>query len=92
MFGGVAFLIKGNMCCGVDEDNLIVRFNPDEHQSFLKRSGFREFDLSSKSSIKGWALVGPSGYREMKKLKTVVDESAEYALSLPAKKAKPKKS
>ena len=37
MFGGVAFLLNGNMCCGVHQDDLMVRVSPQEYADALKR-------------------------------------------------------
>jgi TfoX/Sxy family transcriptional regulator of competence genes len=57
MFGGVAFLINGNMSVGVHRDELIVRIDPDETESALKQPGTRVFDITGRP-MKGWLLVG----------------------------------
>ena len=59
MFGGIAFLVNGAMCVGVDKDDLIVRCEKDETESRLLKKGVREFDLSGGRPMKGWLLVGP---------------------------------
>ena len=59
MFGGIAFLVNGVMCVGVDKDDLIVRCEKDETEALLKKKGVREFDLSGGRPMKGWLLVGP---------------------------------
>jgi hypothetical protein len=58
MFGGVAFLVDGAMCVGVDRDDLIVRCHKDETDELLTRPGVRVFDLSGGRPMKGWLLVG----------------------------------
>src|SRR5262245_14956446 len=60
MFGGIAFLVNGAMCVGVDRDDLIVRCEKDETEKLLARKGVREFDLSGGRPMKGWLLVGPA--------------------------------
>jgi TfoX/Sxy family transcriptional regulator of competence genes len=60
MFGGIAFLVNGAMCVGVDKDDLIVRCEQDETDKLLARKGVREFDLSGGRPMKGWLLVGPA--------------------------------
>lgn len=37
MFGGIAFMLNGNMCCGVLNDELMVRVMPDEYDAAMKR-------------------------------------------------------
>jgi TfoX/Sxy family transcriptional regulator of competence genes len=61
MFGGVAFLIDGVMCVGVDKDDLIVRCEKGETDLLLQKKGVRVFDLSGGRAMKGWLLVGPEG-------------------------------
>ena len=56
MFGGVGFLVNGNMACGVNKDNLIVRVNPEKHDSLLKKAHTKPFDLTGRP-MKGWLLV-----------------------------------
>ena len=60
MFGGIAFLVNGAMCVGVDRDDLIVRCEKDETEKLLAKKGVREFDLSGGRPMKGWLLVGPA--------------------------------
>lgn len=59
MFGGIAFLVNGAMCVGVDKNDLIVRCEKDETEKLLEKKGVREFDLSGGRPMKGWLLVGP---------------------------------
>ena len=63
MFGGIAFLVNGAMCIGVDRDDLIVRCAKDETDALLAKKGVREFDLSGGRPMKGWLLVGPEATR-----------------------------
>lgn len=63
MFGGIAFLVDGKMCMGVDKDDLIVRCGKDDTEKLLARKGVREFDLSGGRPMNGWLLVGPEATR-----------------------------
>jgi len=60
MFGGVGFLLHGNMACGVYKDDLIVRVGADQHEAALKRAHTRVFDITGRA-MKGWIMVEPSG-------------------------------
>lgn len=88
MFGGLAFLLKGKMCVGVDESELIVRVDPSRHEEFMAKPNTREFDLSGKKSIKGWLIVKEKGCADGKILAAWVQEGVQFASSLvgPAKK------
>src|SRR5262245_53722918 len=69
MFGGIAFLIDGVMCIGVDKNDLIVRCEKDETEELLERKGVRIFDLSGGRPMKGWLLVGPDATKAAAGLK-----------------------
>jgi TfoX/Sxy family transcriptional regulator of competence genes len=84
MFGGLAFLINGNMSVGIHGDELIVRIDPDATDAALQEPGARLFDLTGRP-MKGWLLVGGSGIAEAKALEKWVHRGVEYASSLPKK-------
>jgi hypothetical protein len=84
MFGGIAFLLHGNMCCGVHKNELIVRLAPEETDKALKRPGARLFDLTGRP-MKGWILVKPNGLATTAALGRWVGIAVQYAASLPAK-------
>src|SRR3989442_14927671 len=91
MFGGIAFLVGGNMAVGVHGEDLIVRVEPAQTDALLREPGARPFDLSGDRTPAGWLLVAPSGYRTDAALRTWVGRGVAFASSLPAKKgAKPK--
>lgn len=85
-FGGIAFLLNGNMCCGVHRDDLIVRVMPQEYAAALERPHVRAFDLTGRP-MKGFVLVAPKGYRADDALKHWVAMGSRCARSLPAKAA-----
>ena len=56
MFGGVGFLISGNIACGVNKEDLVVRVDPERHSTLLKKPHVKPFDLTDRP-MKGWLLV-----------------------------------
>lgn len=84
MFGGVGFLLNGNMACGVNKDDLIVRVNPEKHSAFLKKPNVRPFDMTGRP-MKGWLVVEADGFKTEKQLNTWIKEGVEFALALPPK-------
>jgi TfoX/Sxy family transcriptional regulator of competence genes len=84
MFGGVGFLIHGNMACGVHKEDMVVRVDPENHNKLLKKSYVKPFDISGRP-MKGWLLVEPEGCKTAKQLNTWIKEGVEFALTLPAK-------
>ena len=84
MFGGLAFLLHGNMCVGVHGQELIVRLDPAATDGALKQPHTRVFDLGGRP-IKGWLLVRPAGLKDAAALARWVKTGVTYASSLPAK-------
>src|SRR3972149_154658 len=84
MFGGVGFLIHGNLACGVHKDGMIVRVDPEKHTALLKKPHVRPFDITGKP-MKGWLIVDPDGCNTAKLLTAWVKEGVGFALTLPAK-------
>ena len=84
MFGGVAFMLRGNLACGVLKDELIVRVGPERHKEAIQKPHTRLFDLTGKP-MKGWVMVKPGGYESDKALGSWIQQGVQFALSLPAK-------
>ena len=84
MFGGVGFLLNGNMACGVNKDNLIVRIDPEKQNALLQKSHAKPFDLTGKP-MKGWLIVEADGVKTDKQLSAWVKEGLEFASALPPK-------
>ncbi|HET7009467.1 MAG TPA: TfoX/Sxy family protein [Anaerolineales bacterium] len=83
-FGGVGFLFRGNMACGVIGNDLLVRIGPEGYASALKGQHVRPFAITGKPA-RGWALVAPAGLRTPASLKKWVERGLEFARTLPAK-------
>jgi TfoX/Sxy family transcriptional regulator of competence genes len=84
MFGGVGFLVNGNMACGVHKNNLIVRVGPEKHEDALARPHTRIFDMTGRPMV-GWVMVDPEGCATEKELSDWIQEGIAFACSLPAK-------
>jgi TfoX/Sxy family transcriptional regulator of competence genes len=80
MFGGIAFLIDGVMCIGVDKDDLIVRCEKDETDKLLEKKGVRVFDLSGGRPMKGWLLVGTEAIETAAGLKAWIKFAREWSV------------
>jgi TfoX/Sxy family transcriptional regulator of competence genes len=84
MFGGLAFLVNGNMSVGVHRKELIVRLPPEETDTALQEPGARIFDITGRP-MKGWLLVGGAGIQEPASLKRWIRRGVSFASSLPRK-------
>ena len=84
MFGGVGFLIHGNMACGVHKEDMIVRVDPEKHNTLLKKSHAKPFDMTGRP-MKGWLIVEADGCKTSKQLSAWIKEGVEFALTLPPK-------
>jgi hypothetical protein len=84
MFGGIGFMVGGNMAVGVIGDELMVRVGPDAHDDALTRPGAHEFDMTGRSS-RGWVVVAPEGFASTAEFAEWVRTGVDYAESLPPK-------
>ena len=84
MFGGLAFLLRGNMCCGVVGDELMVRVGAESYEAALLEPHAREMDFTGRP-IRGFIYVAGEGVASEGDLRAWVERGARYAESLPAK-------
>ena len=84
MFGGVGFLLNGNMLVGVWKEFLIVRLGPDEGTKALKEKSVIPFDITGKP-MKGWIMVVPEGVEDDDRLKKWIQRAIKFVGTLPAK-------
>jgi TfoX/Sxy family transcriptional regulator of competence genes len=84
MFGGIAFMVAGNMAVGVSRDELMVRLDPADSEKALTEHGVRMFDMTGRP-MKGWVLVSPERTSDEAGLSEWVESGADYAASLPPK-------
>jgi TfoX/Sxy family transcriptional regulator of competence genes len=84
MFGGIGFLLNGNMLVGVWKDSLILRLGPDESDEALKEPHVSEFNITGRA-MKGWVLVAPEGVGDDDQLSGWVQRAVRFVGKLPAK-------
>ena len=84
MFGGLEFLLHGNMSCGIHGSELIVRIDPEATDSALGEPGTRVFDITGRP-MKGWLLVNTSALRDEAALAKWVRRGLDHAATLPKK-------
>jgi TfoX/Sxy family transcriptional regulator of competence genes len=87
MFGGLAFLVGGNMSVAASgQGGLLVRHDPADTEKLLAEPGAYEFDMGGRGPMKGWLRVDESVLGDDKALGAWVKRGVSYAKSLPAKK------
>ena len=84
MFGGVCYLLNGNMCIGIHKESLMVRVPPEQTDELLKNKNVNVFDLTGKP-MKGWLLVGKKGISDDESLSKWILMSKEFVRKLPKK-------
>jgi TfoX/Sxy family transcriptional regulator of competence genes len=84
MFGGVGFLLNGNMACGVHKNDLIIRVGPENYAQALCRPYTHVFDMTG-HPMAGWVMVAPEGCATESDLQTWVNQGLAFARSLPSK-------
>src|SRR5262245_20598508 len=84
MFGGIAFMLRGNMCCGVVKDTLMLRVGPEQYQKLLQEPYARPMDFTGRP-LKGFLYVEGKGLRTEAALQKWLQRAIDFVLSLPAK-------
>jgi TfoX/Sxy family transcriptional regulator of competence genes len=84
MFGGVGFLLNGNLLVGVWKDSLCVRLGPDQAEEALVEPHVKEFDITGRP-MKGWVLVESGGVEDDDQLSGWIQRAAKFVGALPAK-------
>jgi TfoX/Sxy family transcriptional regulator of competence genes len=85
MFGGLAFLLHGNMAVGVSSGGeLMVRIAPEDTDDVLAKPHTRLFEMRGRS-MSGWILVAREGVKTKSQLAPWVRRGLDYAATLPSK-------
>ena len=85
MFGGIGFLVNGNMCCGVWKDLMVIRLSKEAGADALKEPHIREMDITGKP-MRGWIFVEPEAYKSNEDLLRWINAAYEFADGLPNKR------
>ena len=86
MFGGLAFLIGGNMAVAASgQGGLLVRVDPAHTGELLREPGAGEFDMGGRGPMKGWLHVSGDALRDDAAVRRWVQRGVAFARSLPPK-------
>lgn len=84
MFGGLAFMVRGNMCCGVHGSELIARLAPEDAEDALGEPFARPMDMTGRP-MRGWLFVGPASDFEDERLDGWLRRCVDHCLTLDPK-------
>lgn len=85
MFGGLAFMVRGHMCVGIVDRELMVRVGPDAYESALAVAHARPMDFTGKP-LRGMVYVGAAGLRTVAGLRAWVDRGLRFVSTLALKR------
>jgi TfoX/Sxy family transcriptional regulator of competence genes len=83
MFGGVGYLLNGNMCVGVYKDYLILRLDEQKAEELLSHTFAKPFDITGRP-MKGWVMVQPMDLDE-NQFGEMIHTARKFVETLPAK-------
>jgi len=83
MFGGLAFLVRGHMACGVLGDNLVLKLGNRDAALALRRKHTRPMDFTG-TPLRSMIYVRPLGYRRLADLRAWVERAVRHARALPS--------
>ena len=90
MFGGLCFMVNGNMCCGLTHTAFMIRVGPDRYEDALAQSHARPMDFTGRA-LTGMVYVDPAGYRTDAALAKWIARGVDFVSALPAKHVAVKK-
>jgi TfoX/Sxy family transcriptional regulator of competence genes len=90
-FGGLAFMLRGRMFCGVIKDDLVVRVGPDQYEVALQQPHARPMDFTGRP-LTGYVYVATAGYQSKSALEKWVQRGAAFVSKMPAAKSRAGKS
>lgn len=84
MFGGLVFMVKGNMGCGVEQDRLMLRVGPEQYAAALTQPYAGVMDFTGRP-LRGFVVVQPAGFAAAAALPEWVNRALSFVQTLPAK-------
>jgi hypothetical protein len=84
MFGGVGFLLRGNLLVGVWKTSLVARIGPEQYDEALQEEHVRKFDITGRE-MRGWVLVDADGVESDAALRSWIDRATSFVRGLPEK-------
>ena len=91
MFGGLCFMVKGSMCCGLTGTAFMVRVGPDQYEEALAQPHARPMDFTGRP-LAGMVYVDPVGYSTDVDIAKWVQRGVTFVSALPPKKSSKKSS
>jgi len=85
IFGGIGYLIHGNIACGVIQNAIIIRLSQEDYRTALQKPNTRKFEMTDRE-MPGWLLVDPDETSEDMDLKNRVNSALQFSATLPPKK------
>jgi len=87
MMGGLTFMVDGKMCVGIEKTRLMVRLDPEQYESALKRKGCVPMDFTGRP-MRGFVFVEPAALRTDPQLTRWLDLALEYNPRAPQSRKK----
>ena len=84
MFGGLGFLLRGNMCFGIWKDSLKLRLGESQTRQAFKRKNVKPFDITGRE-MKGWVMVAPQGMKTKVTLQRWITQAIDFVSQLSRK-------
>ena len=84
MFGGIGWLLNGNMCVGIYKECLIARVGESAGTKLFKEKHAKPMDITGKA-MKGWAMIAPEGVAHDADLKRHTELAIAFVKTLPSK-------
>ena len=81
MFGGLAFLLRGKMFCGIAGDALMARIGPDRYEGALAKAHVRQMDFTGRP-MKGYVFVDAPGLHTQKSLASWLAQCIDFVSTL----------
>jgi TfoX/Sxy family transcriptional regulator of competence genes len=84
MFGGLAFMVSGHMCCGIVGEKLMLRLAPDQAERAITQAQVQPMEMAGRT-MRGFVLVHPRGMETDAALRTWIGQAQDFVSTLPKK-------
>lgn len=85
MFGGLAFMVSGNMLCAVGADHLMLRVGVEQYETTLRRPHVSKMRFTGRP-MRGYVTIAPPGYSSKKAVAAWLATALSFVATLPAKR------
>ncbi len=84
MFGGIGYLLNGNMAFGIHKEYLVIRIAPELSKQLLNKESISRFNMT-RQPMPGWLMIAPEGVKTNGQLQNFLKMAVRYAETLPTK-------